>query len=42
MAELAGAWRGSRLAADVAGPRLPDLLADSGRRHPAEPYLPWI
>jgi rhamnosyltransferase len=42
MAELAGAWRGSRLATAVDGPRLPELLASAGRRHEAEPYLPWI
>ncbi|MGZ4568259.1 MAG: glycosyltransferase family 2 protein [Blastococcus sp.] len=42
VAELAGAWRGSRQATQVAGPRLPDLLAASGRRTPAGPYLPWI
>jgi rhamnosyltransferase len=42
IAELAGAWRGSRLAAPVEGPRLPDLLAAAGHRSPAEPYLPWI
>lgn len=42
VAELAGAWRGSRLASQLTGPRLPDLLAASGRAHPAEPYLPWI
>jgi hypothetical protein len=40
--ELAGAWRGSLQAAPVSGPRLPELLAASGRRSPAEPYLPWI
>jgi rhamnosyltransferase len=40
--ELAGAWRGSRQAVPVPGPCLPDLLAASGRRSPAEPYLPWI
>jgi rhamnosyltransferase len=42
MAELAGAWRGSRLATPLDGPRLPDLLDSAGRRHEAEPYLPWI
>jgi len=42
MAELGGAWRGSRLAAELDGPRLPDLLARAGHRSPAEPYLPWI
>ncbi len=45
MAELAGAWRGSRQAAQAAvvdGPRLPDLLAAAGHRAPVEPYLPWI
>ena len=40
--ELAGAWRGSRLTTDVAAPRLPDLLAESGRGYPAEPYIPWF
>ncbi|GAA3172072.1 glycosyltransferase [Blastococcus jejuensis] len=42
MVELVGAWRGSRLATELPGPRLPDLLAASGRPHPVEPYLPWI
>ena len=42
MAELAGAWRGSRLATELDGPRLPDLLARAGHGAPAEPYLPWI
>jgi len=40
MAELAGAWRGSRLATELDGLRLPDLLARSGHGSPAEPYLP--
>jgi len=42
MAELAGAWRGSRLVTEHDGPRLPDLLARSGHGSPADPYLPWI
>ena len=42
VAELTGAWRGSRRAADAAAPRLPDLLAAGGHRRPVEPYLPWI
>lgn len=42
IAELAGAWRGSRLATELDGPRLPDLLATAGRHHRLEPYLPWI
>jgi rhamnosyltransferase len=42
VAELAGAWRGSRRAVEVASPRLPELLAAAGHPEPAEPYLPWI
>jgi len=42
VAELAGAWRGSRQATDATTPRLPDLLAAGGHRRPVEPYLPWI
>jgi rhamnosyltransferase len=42
VAELAGAWRGSRRAVEAASPRLPELLAAAGHPEPAEPYLPWI
>lgn len=42
VAELAGAWLGSRHATEASAPRLPELLGTAGLRTPAEPYLPWI